>query len=68
MTKTDKNGVKSYIHTTKKHIESTFWIPKIYQIVLLSPEKSTADIFVKTPHPLQIEIVGGQHATFESHY
>lgn len=64
----DQQGLKHYLHTTKKQIESTFWVPKIHQVVLLSPEKSTSDLFVKTFNPLQIEIISGQFASFESQY
>jgi len=56
------------LHTTKRQVQSTFWVPKIHQVVLLSPEKSTSDLFVKTLNPLQVEIIGGQHASFESQY
>ncbi len=50
----DRNGAKSYLHTTKKPILPTFWVPNVSKVVLLSPEKPTADIFVKTPHKLHI--------------
>jgi hypothetical protein len=64
----DKSGAKTYLYTAKKPILPTFWVPKVYKNVILSPENPEFNIFVKSPHKLHTEVIGGKAEWIEDRF